>query len=150
LVTRSDLLKLPVRLIVFALITHLEQVMADLIAGQWEGDDWFSQLSPGRQNKINAKLAHLRSRKMNPPLLELTEFADKRDLCKKLVPGNKSDFSDELDSLRDLRDQLAHAATFVDPSGGQSAVAGFVNQFNNARYWIHELTKLATAIRARQ
>src|SRR5205807_6667849 len=31
LVTQSDLLKLPVRLVVFALITHLEQVMADLI-----------------------------------------------------------------------------------------------------------------------
>ena len=80
---------------------------------------------------------------MNPPLLELTEFADKRDLCKRLVEGSKSAFCAELHDLGDLRDQLAHAGTFVDPSSGQAAVTKFVNQFENAKRWIHELTALA-------
>jgi CBS domain-containing protein len=148
--TQSDLLKLPVRLVAFALITHLEQVMASLIAGQWQGDAWLSLLGQGRQDKISAKLALLSSRRMNPPLLELTEFADKRDLCKRLVEGDKSKFIDELHAIGGLRDQLAHAATFIDPTKGQSAVREFVNQFESAKRWIHELAKLVTRIRGRE
>jgi hypothetical protein len=148
LVTQSDLLKLPVRLVAFALITHLEQLMADLITARWPGNAWLSLLGRGRQDKISAKQAELSSRRMNPPLLELTEFADKRDLCKKLVKGSKPTFCAELHELGVLRDQLAHAATFVDPSSGQLAVTKFVNQFENAKRWIHELTQLATTIRA--
>lgn len=150
LVTQSDLLKLPVRLVAFALITHLEQVMADLIGAQWPGDSWLPHLGQGRQNKLTAKLADLSRRKVNPPLLELTEFSDKRDLCRTLVPGSKSRFSDELDDLRDLRDQLAHAATFVDRSSNQLDVTKFVDQFENARRWILELTDLATRIKAEE
>ena len=60
---------------------------------------------------------------MNPPKIELLEFSDKRDLCKKLIDGwGKSKFDDDLDGLRDLRDQLAHAATFVDRSNGKTGV----------------------------
>jgi len=51
---------------------------------------------------------------MNPPKIELTDFGDKRDLCKRLLAGGKNRFTEELDSLRDLRDQIAHASTFVD------------------------------------
>ena len=150
LVTQSDLLKLPVRLVAFGLITHLEQVMADLINMRWPRDAWLTHLSEGRQNKINDKQRELSGRLINPPLLELTEFGDKRDLCKKLVEGNKTKFSDELDDLRDLRDQLAHAATFVDPSDGQTAVTIFVERFENARRWIRDLTALGTRIRSEE
>jgi hypothetical protein len=150
LVTQSDLLKLPVRLVAFALITHLEQVMAGLIALQWPGDAWFSLLSPRRQGKINEKRVELSSRRMDPALLELTEFADKRDLCRKLVEGNKSEFSGELNKLRDFRNQLVHAATFVDPSDGPAAVTKFVDRFENTKRWIQELTELATRIRGEQ
>ena len=146
LVTQSDLLKLPVRLVVFGLITHLEQVMADLIGTRWTDDAWLSQLGEGRRTKIRTKQTELSRRLINPPLLELTEFSDKRDLCKKLVES-KGKFDDELDDLRDLRDQLAHASTFIDPADGQLAVTKFVDRFVSARRWIHELTELATGIR---
>ena len=147
LVTRSDLLKLPVRLVTFALITHLEQVMAGLVGLRWPGDAWFPLLSQGRQDKINAKRIELSNRRMEPPLLELTDFGDKRDLCKKLVEGSKSKFTKELDAMRDLRDQLAHAATFIDPSSSPTALAKFVDQFENTKHWIKELTDLAANIR---
>ena len=61
-----------------------------------------------------------------------------------------AEFDDELDELRDLRDQLAHAGTFIDPADGQSAVTTFVDRFANARRWIHELTDLATRIRGQE
>lgn len=147
LVTQSDLLKLPVRLVVFALITHLEQVMADVISARWQDDAWFAELGEGRQSKINAKESELRGRGMNPPKIELMDFADKRDLCRKLFDGSKSKFRGELSNLRDLRDQLAHAATFVDRSDGKTGVVAFVEKFESATYWIGELTKLAAKLK---
>ena len=51
LVTQSDLLKLPVRLVVFALITHLEQIMTDVVSGHWPNDSWFAKLKRRTPNK---------------------------------------------------------------------------------------------------
>jgi CBS domain-containing protein len=119
LVTRSDLLKLPVRLVVFALIAHLEQVMADLVSARWPNESWLAELSEGRQEIIKTKESDLRNRGMNLPKIELTEFCDKADLCKQFVEGSKSRFKEEPANLRDLRDQLVHNATFVDGSDGK-------------------------------
>lgn len=143
LITQSDLLKLPVRILVFGLITHLEQVMADLISARWPDESWFEKLSKGRQENLEEKEKSLRMRGMNLVKLELMEFCDKRDLCKRLLDHGKSKFERELDSLRDLRDQLAHVATFVDGSDGKTGVAAFVDKFESAKHWIDELTKLA-------
>jgi hypothetical protein len=148
LVTQSDLLKLPVRLVVFALITNLEQVMADLVSARWPSDSWFVEVNEGRQSKIIEKESELRARGMNPPKIELTDFSDKRDLCKPLIDGSKSRFEKELDSLRDLRDQLVHASTFVDRSAGKTGVAAFVDKFESAKRWTDELTKLAEKSKA--
>jgi hypothetical protein len=143
-VTQSDLLKLPVRLVVFALITHLEQVMAGLLTARWPDGSWFALLRDGRQSKINEKETKLRNRDINPPRIELTEFCDKRDLCKRLVGGGQSTFEDELNDLRDLRDQIAHASTFVDRSDGKNGVVAFVDKFESAKRWIEKLTKLVS------
>jgi hypothetical protein len=142
LVTQSDLLKLPERLVVFALITHLEQVMAELVSARWPNDSWFEELKKGRRCKILKKESELRGRGMNPPKIELTEFSDKRDLCRQLIDASKSKFKRELDDLRDLRDQIAHAATFIDRSGGKTGVVAFVDRFESTKRWIDELTKL--------
>ena len=87
LVTHSDLLKLPVRIVVFGLLTHLETVMADLVSTHWPADEWLTALGPGRRAKLLEKETVLRQRGLNPPRIELTEFADKRDLCKRLLAG---------------------------------------------------------------
>jgi hypothetical protein len=143
LVTQSDLLKLPVRIVLFALITHLEQIMADLISVRWPDESWFGKLTEGRQTNIIKKETELRSRVMNLPKIELTEFCDKADLCKQIVDGSKSRFKEDLESLRVLRDQLVHAATFVDDSDVKTGVAAFVDKFESAKRWIDKLTKLA-------
>jgi hypothetical protein len=147
LVTQSDLLKLPVRLVTFALITHLEQVMATLISVRWPQESWLSEISDGRRDKIEKKRVELSERKLDPPLLELTDFADKRELCKRLIRSSKSRFEHELTGLRDLRDQLAHAAIFIDPSKGPSAIQEFASKFQNTQRWIDELTQLIAEIR---
>ncbi len=46
LVTRSDLLKLPVRLLAFSLVTHLELTMMEVIRAEFPKDeDWLCKLS---------------------------------------------------------------------------------------------------------
>jgi predicted transcriptional regulator len=145
LVTQSDLLKLPVRILVFALLTHLEQVMANVITMRWQDDEWLTELNAGRQSHITEKESTLRDRKINPRKIELTDFCDKRDLCRQLIHGSKNKFTKELDALRDLRDQIAHAATFVDGSDGKTGVVAFVDKFQNTKHWIDELTKLGSS-----
>ncbi len=117
--------------------------MADLISARWPDESWFGKLSEGRQANINEKEAELRSRVINLPKIELTEFCDKADLCKQFVDGRKSSFKKDLESLRVLRDQLVHAATFVDDSDGKTGVAAFVDKFERAKHWIDELTSLS-------
>jgi CBS domain-containing protein len=142
LVTHSDLLKLPVRIVVFGLLTHLEMVMADLVSTHWPADEWLTALGPGRRAKLLEKETVLRQRGLNPPRIELTEFADKRDLCKRLLAGGRTRFDREMDELRNLRDQLAHAATFVDDAGGSRGIGSLVDQWDAGRYWVRELMVL--------
>jgi len=142
LVTRSDLLKLPVRIVVFGLLTHLETAMGDLVSTHWPDEQWMAKLSPGRRAKLVEKEAILRRRGLNPPRIELTEFADKRDLCKKLIAADKRRFDREMDGLRDLRDQLAHAATFLDDSDRSTGMSSFVDKCEAARFWVQELMTL--------
>ena len=149
IVTQSDLLKLPVRVVVFGLLTHLETAMADLVTTHWPDGTWAAQLSPGRQTKLLEKEAALRRRGMNPPRIELSEFADKRDLCKRLIATGRRRFDQELDGLRDLRDQLAHAATFVDDADGDTGISSFVDKCEAARHWLRELMALNEQASAR-
>lgn len=141
-VTQSDLLKLPVRIVVFGLLTHLEMVMADLVSTHWPGDEWMTALSPGRRAKLLEKEGVLRQRGLNPPRIELTEFADKRDLCKRLLAAGRKRFDREMDGLRNLRDQLAHAATFLDDADDSTGIGSFVDHWDAARYWVQELMVL--------
>jgi hypothetical protein len=142
LVTQSDLLKLPVRIVVFGLLTHLETVMGDLVSTHWPGDGWMDVLSPGRKARLLEKETALRQRGLNPPRIELTEFADKRDLCKRMIANGRKRFDRELDGLRDLRDQLAHAATFLDDGDGSMGIESFVDRCECARHWVVQLMAL--------
>jgi hypothetical protein len=55
---------------------------------------------------------------------------------------NKTLFQNELEDLRELRDQVAHAANFFEGTEGKMGVVAFVNKFEAAKRWIYELTKL--------
>lgn len=143
LVTQSDLLKLPVRLVLFGLITHLEQVMAEIVTKKWGDEDWIGLLSEGRQAKISGERGRLAERKMNPPLIELTQFADKRCLCQKLLADGRSLFKTQMKDIQELRDQLAHASTYVGSGHQHVSVPNLVAKFENARRWMDMLGELS-------
>jgi hypothetical protein len=74
---------------------------------------------------VELKRSSLHDKRMDPALLELTEFADKVSLCSQVIEGSKSAFCRDLHHLRKLRDLIAHSAAFMVPEEGPSAVMVF-------------------------
>jgi len=69
IVTRSDLLKLPVRLLGFALVTNLELVMKEVIEKHLpEESEWLRLLSDKRKAKVLEKQERYAPKRMEPPL----------------------------------------------------------------------------------
>lgn len=140
IITRSDLLKLPVRLLAFAGVTHMESLMAELIRTKYKhGDDsWTKLLRKKRRDKIRWKEGKLKKSRMEIDLLELTDFCDKRELVSQIAdPG--PNFADELGSAEDLRNQIAHAATFI---ASESDARGFALQLQKIEHWIQTLQQI--------
>jgi CBS domain-containing protein len=140
IVTRSDLLKLPVRLVAFAFVTHLEALMADVIRTRnQQGDEsWLEFLSEGRRKKVTEKRDTLKGSRMELDLLEFTEFCDKRQIVKKISSLGR-DFIDETEDLEKLRDQIAHAATFIS---SDKDAREFALKIQNAEKWMAKLQEL--------
>jgi hypothetical protein len=140
IVTRSDLLKLPVRLHAFTLVTHLETVMAQIIRALRSSDSgWLALLRENRRQKIAEKQRRLQQQRLDPPLLELTDLCDKRDAVAKLLKLG-ADFTAQLRDIEKLRNPLAHAATFLDDDAD---VERFVQRMGWAEEWIMKLPSLA-------
>jgi hypothetical protein len=150
IVTRGDVHKLPVRLFVFALVTHLEMTMAELIRRTSIGDDWFTCLGKARQKKVEEKLNRLQDDKVDPPLLELTEFCDKRDVLKKKgLLGSGSPLQNkavrEFSRIEGLRNKVAHASSYAQD---ESDFRDFVRQLELTEEWIRTFSRAANGVTA--
>ncbi len=132
IVTRSDLLKLPVRTLTFTLVTHLELCMADWIRLKYPDDSWVAELSDGRQAKVREKFTKLQTNREELDLLECTDFCDKRTLVKKRWPDDKGLFERDLKRVEALRDLVVHAATFVE---NYTSVQRFIENFEIMRLY---------------
>ncbi len=145
LVTRSDLLKLPVRLYAFTMVTHLELLMTDLIDEDFAGTDgWMACLGPSRQAKVIEKLGRIGAARLDPPPLEFTEFCDKRDILRK-HRGLKDGFEKDLKEVEELRNSIAHAA---DYAGTVDDLKTFIARLALVEKWTTRLTSDAVERRA--
>jgi CBS domain-containing protein len=137
IVTRSDLLKLPVRLFAFAGITHLETLMFEVIRTKFKfGDDsWSELLKVGRREKIRWKEKRLKKSRMDLDLLELTDFCDKRELVK-IILSLGDDFVEQMQNAEELRNQIAHAATFIT---SDATAREFAVKLQQVEAWIERL-----------
>ena len=139
IVTWSDLQKLPVRLFVFSLVTHLEMVMARSIRRHFPRDEeWLQKISQGRRQNIEEKRQYLARRNLEPPLIELTDFCDKRDILAKSLRVDKR-FIPDLKAIEELRNTTAHAGTYAE---SRDAVLDFVKCLQCAEHWIDYLTDI--------
>jgi hypothetical protein len=62
--------QLPARLLVFALITQLETLMADAIVARFGDRAWIDEMKP-KGRVLKEKIELLRARELDPPLIEL-------------------------------------------------------------------------------
>lgn len=116
IVTLSDLQKLPVRPVLFLLITHLELLMAEYLRECCpERDAWLAALSPGRQTMVEKTWKSQRDQGLEIDKLTATQFCDKRDALIKLGDwdGSKGHAQGEFEQIESLRNRLAHAGDYA-------------------------------------
>ena len=130
LVTLSDLQKLPVRAVLFALITGLELTMAEAIRKKYKKDeDWLQLLSKCRQEKINKEVEKSKQGDAFVNALLFTQFCDKRDIIRKSFPfSRKNKLRSQLKDIEKLRDKLAHANEYA---GTQTEAKNVCNAIRN-------------------
>jgi CBS domain-containing protein len=147
IVTLSDLQKLPVRPLIFFLITHLELLMAAIMRSTFNDDgDWLRLLSPSRCENIESDWNELRKENMDIDRILATQFCDKRDAILKsgfLLPGISRKKADkQLKDIEKSRNNIAHAG---DIASGQSRALQTIHSVKSARQWIKYFADELTA-----
>lgn len=123
IVTRGDLQKAPVRMLLFGLVTLLEMHLLRLVRIHYPKDSWQSLLSSARLNKAKNLFAERKARNETVDLADCLQFCDKRELVLKTPEiedriRRKCGKSGKLilESTEKLRDKLAHAQDLVTGS----------------------------------
>ena len=117
LVSLSDLQKLPVRAVLFALITGLEISMFEVIKKECPNDDdWKHHLIPGRRRKIDEEIGPSHPSEIFVDALLSTQFCDKADILQRItqLPESKTAIKKKLDRIEELRNKLAHANEYAE------------------------------------
>lgn len=140
LVTKSDLLKLPARLLGYALVTYVEaQMLAMIHATGVEEKDWIGWVR--ERDRLEREYDRLLQARSDPDKLELTTFADKSQILRwlayrpdyaKFLPDKA--LIDDLSEIVRLRDTVAH--TNSTNADHQSALTKFVHHLRMAEKWI--------------
>lgn len=140
IVTRSDLLKLPVRLFAFTLVTHLELLMGEIIHKKYPDHQdkplWLQYLKEPRQKKSLDKQQNLKQENYDLPLLECTDFCDKRDIVRKICSFSNA-FKDDLEKIEThVRNAVAHAASY---GRNDQEMEQFIHLIICTQEWISKL-----------
>jgi CBS domain-containing protein len=105
IVTRSDIIKPPVRLLAFTLVSHLEMVMTDFIRACCPTDDAFlgvlGTLDLSRRKKLEKRHQQRQQKNLLMPAVEIADFDDKRVVVTHLCKLEEASVQELLD-LRDL------------------------------------------------
>ncbi len=115
LVSLSDIQRLPVRPVLFLLITQLELLLGELIRQEFGSDlGWMERLSSGRQSKLRSQLRESEHSDMLIDPILMTQFCDKREIVyRRNNLKNQSDFRSDLEIVEGLRNNLAHANDYA-------------------------------------
>lgn len=139
IVTHSDVTKLPVRLMAFTLVTHLEIVMAQVIRKECpNASQWMNLLYSKQRKRVEDLYKQREDENIHLTMkLDVTSFGHKMTMITTLQDLDEH-LTDQLAQVKKLRDSLDHARDFVDDAGG---VRGFLDRFRLAEEWIQTLSK---------
>ena len=116
IVTVSDLQQLPVRPILFLLVTHVELLMAESIrASGCAEETWINYLEPKRRDAVEKKWSNLVGSNLGIDKLTATEFCDKREILRNVVklPVGRKKYEKQVGRIEWLRHSLAHAGEYA-------------------------------------
>jgi hypothetical protein len=116
IVTISDLQKLPVRPVLFALVTTVELLLADWLRHHCTADqDWINCLKENRRQKIETQWDMLQQGNLAIDRITAAEFCDKREACLKLgaFPDQEKQVKEQLERIEKLRNSVAHAGDYA-------------------------------------
>lgn len=128
IVTRADLQKAPVRMLLFGLTTLLEMNMQRIIEFFYEPDAWQQYLWCDRLDIARTFLAKRQRRNEAISLLDCIQFCDKvhlvvrsEELCRKLAILDKPT-KQRLGAIENLRNRIAHAQDIVMGSSWEEVI----------------------------
>ncbi|MBD8005489.1 hypothetical protein [Bacillus norwichensis] len=121
LITKADLQKPPVRMLLFGLVTLLESEMADVIRVHHPSGEWKNLLTEGRVKKIEALYEKRKEKNIEIDSIDCTQFADKKtvvledtSLRENLFTSSKKSAEKWMRKVELLRDDLAHAQSLTN------------------------------------
>lgn len=146
IVSRGDLHKLPVRVVAFAFVTHLEMVLADVIRRKCPDEAWRAPdcLKPERVEMAEKEQIRRAKDRTEISLLECTQFCDKREIVRKACNLN-GQFEDDLKHIERVRNSLAHGSSYAPT---EETLTQFIERLVKAKEWIlklHEILKSSTS-----
>jgi CBS domain-containing protein len=136
IVTRSDLWRLPVRMLAMCRLVHLEKLMQELIRSRTEGTAWMAVFTEDRRRKVEGVLKVSAARNEQLDLLECTSFSDKIAILGHHL-GRKSE-AKVLNRITRLRDQLMHGR---EDSDDESGITAFLDHMENIDLLLHQWSK---------
>ena len=115
LVTKGDLQKPPVRMLLFSLISLLEMHFLQLVRVCYPGDSFQQHLTHHRLDKAKGHLAELRKRNLEIDLMACLQIIDKSrlllevaDLMEHLRLGTREEAKKFFKDIQTIRDDLSH------------------------------------------
>jgi len=116
IVTKADLQRIPVRILMFGLITLLEMNLREIVRNQYGEGDWVEALNKTRMDKARKLQEERNEQDTGIGLLECVQLCDLRDIVAKgpllheMFPGlSPIPFEKCLKEIEDYRNNLAHA-----------------------------------------
>lgn len=148
LVTRSDLLNLPVSLLGFALTMHAEILMLNIIRSTRISDERWLPWAPHKA-KIEKDYKRLVSKRSELDKLALTYITDKSEILRQLAASEEfpsylpdKSFIDQLKDITALRNSCAHTGNTSDHD---DILQELLNQLRITHEWIEGIEQWRTA-----
>lgn len=120
IITRADLQKPPVRILIFGIISLLEMHLTFLVRTHFPDEKWRDVLKPKRIENAETILQNRKERNEEIDLTDCLQFADKRDLVlasremrDHLGLESKKGTQSVLRNIEKIRDKLAHSQDIV-------------------------------------
>ena len=135
IVTWSDMMKPPVFVFVYSLISHLEILMTGEITSQYPQNSWLDLLDKEAKGRIIGRYQRWQKANIALELIECADLEHKASILRDRFSRNE-DFGRELQTIISLRHSTDHVKDYVKTSDD---LKKFVYQIELAESWIARL-----------